>query len=558
MAHTNLFSPERETDNGGSPCSMPDTEPPYTPPHRVVGTEAFHRSQQTSTADAAVEVYDGELEGAVDWEELDLSSIPPQDYPPRLLMMPVVKGVSISPHGGNGNINNWVKVDVKDPSKGSKPLELLAIAPTREQVGCCVDSDEISCVLLFDPSNDRLILRNNGSGTFYLTKLYGGGRKPVKGRGSIEVPLGEWNISGVFEGIVVEFKVLGHAPCHVTQSFPTKRSVEDPTVLSKKTRLSADQSAARVVALPETSSNNPLLTLERGEVIRVGTGKDSYTLKRMAPISDQDQSSVWHAQHSENPGKAVVVKLVKSDSRYRNATVRAIGTWMSEVSIRSSIGGHHCIVPYIGSDARFLSIYTEYVNAQDLTFHTKADNTFDGNDVRAWTILGDMASAISFLHANNIVHGDIKLGNILYDPVRGAVLKGFHSSFRDGDPVPNGSAPWYLPPEFMSNPDQLGASSDMWALGIVMMWVLHVLPMPEKQVSWNAVDIHPRGHFEEVNEEALSNMQEWLSIVRAARSQLEGQGDELAEVVCALVKESDVDRINAETLVERIEKCNRR
>ncbi|KAI0966122.1 kinase-like domain-containing protein [Xylaria arbuscula] len=505
-----------------------------------------------------MEVYDRELKGTLDWEELDMSSIPLQEYPPRLLMLPVAKGVSISPHGGTGNINNWVEVDVKDASKRGKPVRLLATAPTREQAGCRVDSDEISCVLLFDPSYDRLILRNDGSDSFYLTKLYGGGRKAVGIDSSIEVQLGEWSISGVFEGVVVEFKVLGHTPCLITQSLPVKRSVEDTATVSKKTRLSVDQSTARAVALPETSSNNPLLTLERGEVIRVGTGKDSYTLKRMAPISDQEHSSVWHAQHSENPGKAVVVKLVKCNSRYKNATLRAIEAWMREVSIHSSLGGHDSIVPYIGSDARFLSTYTEYVNAQDLTFHTGADNKFIGNHIRAWTILSDMASALSFLHANNIVHGDIKLSNILYSPLRGAVLKGFHLSFRDGDIIQNDSAPWYLPPEILWSRYEHGASSDMWALGIIMMWVLHALPMPEKQASWNVADIHPSGRVQEANEEALSNMEEWLRIVRAARSHLEVQGGELAEVVCALVKESEVDRINADTLVERIKRCNLR
>lgn len=102
---------------------------------------------------------------------------------------------------------------------------------------------------------------------------------------------------------------------------------------------------------------------------------------------------------------------------------------------------------------------------------------FDGNIVRAWRILGDMAAGLSFLHANNIVHANIKLLNILFSPVRGAVLVDFSISFREGARLRSCGAPWYLPPEFVTSGDSRGKPSDMWALGVVMMWVLDRIPV---------------------------------------------------------------------------------
>ncbi|KAI1420184.1 kinase-like domain-containing protein [Xylaria sp. FL1777] len=560
MASMSLFTPPTSgMDDANGPASLPDTLPYiYTPEYTNADVEAGGGSGQAPTANVAVEVYTSGPREHLDWKDLDLSSMLPQDYPPRVLMMPIAEGVNIHPYGREGCFNNWVEVGVVEAPKGSKPAKLLAIAPNREQVGCCVTYQQISCVLLFDPSYDRLVLRNDSLYNIYVTRLYEGDRTVVGSNASVDVHPGEWDIRDVFEGVLVEFKVLGHTPCHITPSLPTKRSFESSVVSPKKTRLSVDSSANRLVALQETSSSNPLLTVDRGEVVSVGTGKDSYSLKRMAPISDQQHSSSWHAQHSDMPGKAVVVKIVKCGSRYKNATVRSVETWMREVSIHSSLGSHNAIVPYLGSDARFLSIYTEYVDAKDLLFHVGPDNKFNGTDVRAWRILGDIASALSFLHENDIVHGDIKLANILFDPLRGAVLMGFDLSFKDGHPVQNSGAPWYLPPEFAVDPGTRGFASDMWALGIVMMWVLHALPMPEKQESWVIGDIHPEGPKREAHEEAQSNMEDWLNTVRASRLRLKAQGGELVEIVETLVQEEAHNRTDADTLVQRLKKCHLR
>ncbi|KAI0425148.1 kinase-like domain-containing protein [Xylaria sp. FL1042] len=518
----------------------------------------YNEYTRASMLNMPVPVYNGEsVKEAVDWKTLDLASILPQEYPPRILMVPILQGVSIYPHGGQGCLNNWVDVSMTDAPKGSKPVKLLAIAPTSEQVGCCVAYDTVSCVLLFDPFHDRLILRNDCQHKISVIKLYGGYCTFVESKESMELYPGEWKICSAFLGALVEFKVLGHTPFyHIIPSLPTKRSSESPKATPKKSRALAGSSAAGTMISQDTSSKNPLLNIVRGDVINVGTGKDSYSLKRMEPISDLRDSDVWHGQHSQMSDKLVVVKVNKCGSRYKNATVRSIENWMREVSIHSSLGSHNAILPYLGSDARFLSIYTEHVNSKDLTFHTGVDNRFNGNEMRAWRILGDVASALSFLHENEILHSDIRLANILFDPVDGAVLKGFDHSSKEKTLILNTDAPWYLPPEFIFHPDKRDFASDMWALGIVMMWVLHTLPMPEKQASWVIEDIHKDGATCEARQEATSTMYDWLGLVRSSKFKLREQGGELGEIVETLVQDGKDSRSDADSVLQRIRSCN--
>ncbi|KAI0803703.1 kinase-like domain-containing protein [Xylaria sp. FL0064] len=554
-------SPPDDDEDESSESSVVDTPvpgPSYY--HGNVGdAEAYNESAQGSAAQGAMTIYNREpAKEAVDWKALDQTSILPQEYPPRVLMLPVIKGVGISPHGGEGCLNNWVEVGMTDAPERSKPVKLLAIAPTSEQVGCSIAYDEVSCVLLFDPFHHRLILRNDSRHRLSVTKLYGNDRTYIDRKQSVDVYPGEWEIRSAFFGTLVEFKVLGHTPYHIVPSLSSKRSSESPTSAPKKSRVLAGSSAAETTTLQERSSKNPLLNLDRGEIISVGTGRDSYSLKRMAPISDQQDSDVWHGQHSHMPDKLVVVKVHKCGSRYKSATVRSIENWMREVSIHSSIGSHNAIIPYLGSDARFLSIYTEYVDSKDLTFHMGADDRFNGTEMRAWLILNNVASTLSSLHGNDILHGDIRLANILFDPVRGAVLKGFDHSSKDKEAMPNTDSPWYLPPELMLDPKKSDFASDMWAFGIVMMWVLHALPVPEKQARWIIEDLHRDGATCEAREEAESTMADWLALVRSSKFQLKEQGGELVEIVDNLVKEDKAGRSDADVVIQQIKSCNLR
>ncbi len=216
-------------------------------------------------------------------------------------------------------------------------------------------------------------------------------------------------------------------------------------------------------------------------------------------------------------------------------------------------------MPYLGCDARFNAIFTKHIDAKSLIHHVVDEESFEfnGNSVRAWRILGDMASALSFLHANRIIHGDIKPANILFHSVHGAVLVDFNLSFREGDPAPGYGAPWYLPPEFLEDENARGSASDMWALGVVMMWVLRKIPMPELTRSWIVGDIHPDGpRTLAIHKKAQARMEDWINTVQAGNNELQEEGGEMANVVGMLVQQVKEKRSNAETLVQELDKCN--
>ncbi|TGJ79852.1 hypothetical protein E0Z10_g8917 [Xylaria hypoxylon] len=497
----------------------------------------------------------GEQLQNVNWKGLDLSSIEPQGSHVRILMLPMTEGVSISPYGGQASCYNWVQVGMMDP--GSMPAKLLAVVPTSDQVGCCITYGDARYIMYFDPSDDRLIFRNKYRDQVDIAQLYGGNMITVEGKGSATLKPSEWVIMSASSGFLVEFKLLRRKTWNITASFSAKRSVEEPTVLPKKARLSAKLSVIRAATLEGASSNNPLLTLERGEVINVGAGNDSYQLTREAPIADHQCSSVWQGKHSEIPGKAVVTKVIKAGSRQKDATVQSAEVWLREVSIHSSIGHHYAIVPYLGCDARFHCIYTEHVDAEALIYHVKpGTNEFNGNGVRTWRVLGDIASALSFLHGNNIVHGDVRLDNILFNPVRGATLIDFNLSFKEGHPLKGVGAPWYLPPEYLQDHNLRGVASDMWGLGVVMLWLLGHVPMPEGETGWRIADLHPDGPIQEVHMEAQKAMEKWLNVIRGARLDLKRREEEIAIVVETLVEEEQDHRPEAKSLVQQLAKCN--
>ncbi|GKT50169.1 putative serine/threonine-protein kinase PkwA [Colletotrichum spaethianum] len=88
-----------------------------------------------------------------------------------------------------------------------------------------------------------------------------------------------------------------------------------------------------------------------------------------------------------------------------------------------------------------------------------------------------MSSAISYFHSQGIVHNDIKPANITFSHTRGAVLIdfGLSSGLKDSA-VHVGGSPWYTPhPQHAIN-GKRGAPGDVFALGVVMLFILRKIP----------------------------------------------------------------------------------
>ncbi|KAI6506321.1 hypothetical protein MCOR10_011470 [Pyricularia oryzae] len=116
------------------------------------------------------------------------------------------------------------------------------------------------------------------------------------------------------------------------------------------------------------------------------------------------------------------------------------------------------------------------------------ENLFTGSRGVAGRIMRNIALALDYVHSKGITHYDVKPGNILYNDTRGAVLIDFGLSSDNPDTATNvyaAGTPWYIPPEFLaaSNPGR-GFPGDVWALGVVQLFLFKLLPLPETTAEW--------------------------------------------------------------------------
>lgn len=173
----------------------------------------------------------------------------------------------------------------------------------------------------------------------------------------------------------------------------------------------------------------------------------------------------------------------------------------------------------------------EHVNAPSLREHRDGSNMCTVSHA-AFTILSDIAAAIEFIHAAGLVHNDIKPANIIYHNTRGAVL----IDFGLGGPVAeasSGGTPWYLPPEYIAEKTR-GPPSDVFALGITMLWVLRKFALPDVSKEWQIRDLHA-GTFE-ARARAESAMRTWLLQVETVRRTLSQSENGLENIVRAMLR----------------------
>ncbi|KAF9870178.1 hypothetical protein CkaCkLH20_12264 [Colletotrichum karsti] len=280
-------------------------------------------------------------------------------------------------------------------------------------------------------------------------------------------------------------------------------------------------------------------------VIPGGCEIDEYTVTKRDQIASTALSSVFTAEHSNVPDGIVTVKVLKTRSAAANhqankhhqdnnerSVIRQADMWLREYQSQDDLR-HKSIVKLYGGDARYLSLYMEHVDAKDLSakgvWRNHADHSFTGTKADAFTILRDIAGALHYLHSKSLVHNDIKPANILYSPTRGAVLCDFGLSTHASGPVTTGGTPYYIPPEFIGRKLR-GPPSDVWALGVTMLYVLGKIPFPDarsrkgpRPLYWMIADVNrpmPPAASQRGPCGAVDMMYIWLSEVAQAREKL--------------------------------------
>ncbi|KAL8388744.1 hypothetical protein RB599_010072 [Gaeumannomyces hyphopodioides] len=159
---------------------------------------------------------------------------------------------------------------------------------------------------------------------------------------------------------------------------------------------------------------------------------------------------------------------------------------------------------------------------------------FTGSFDDTLCILFDIATALTHVHSQGIRHNDVKPQNIVISrlttpptariPQRPlqrrvrAVLIDFGLGTMD-DGYHGGGTPWYAPPEFMES-KRRGMPGDVWALGVVGLFLLGRLSLPgakKEHKTWLiALALGGRRSVEHIRK-AQADQRRWLGLVAEAR-----------------------------------------
>ncbi|KAL7958793.1 kinase-like domain-containing protein [Trichoderma compactum] len=309
---------------------------------------------------------------------------------------------------------------------------------------------------------------------------------------------------------------------------------------------------------------HPLEALKLHDGVKVANAieEEDYTLVRKADIAVHRKSLVFKARHSDVAEGFIAVKVWRSHSEIDREDGKGMGLdvvgkyWLTEIKNHLEVSKHRAIASIHGFDARFLALYLEYIDAPSLDARIDGEGnpycTLGSTDARQ--VLLDMTDAINFVHRKGIVHNDIKPSNILYSRERGAVLVDFGCATTGS--VHGSGTRWYIPPEYGGDGTR-GAPGDIFALGVVLLFLLRKIPLPELQsppLVWDFRLLKRRGREAP---EAAQALTQWESIVgEAAKKVMEMVDDEIRpevlKVISRMVAVTAEERATGDQIVETL------
>ncbi|CAI4218545.1 unnamed protein product [Parascedosporium putredinis] len=288
------------------------------------------------------------------------------------------------------------------------------------------------------------------------------------------------------------------------------------------------------------SNGQALVGVEKGETIQIQGTSDlgSYQVTKLDQIASAVASTVYTANCSHIPKQVVTVKVLKTRPVGGNvkphdaerSVIHQADMWLREYQSQDALQ-HKSIVKLYGD-----------LSARNV-WRNQANDYFTGTKADAHRILRDIANALHYIHGRNLLHNDIKPSNILYSTEEGATLCDFGLATYTREAPALGGTPYYVPPEFIGRKIR-GAPSDIWALGVTMLYVLRKIALPEsrggrahpKRLWWLIADLNRAGgNRMQQSITAVSQMQTWLGEIAEARSRLNPR-DRIEKLVGKLTK----------------------
>lgn len=174
-------------------------------------------------------------------------------------------------------------------------------------------------------------------------------------------------------------------------------------------------------------------------------------------------------------------------------------------------------------DALDLRLELEYVGP-DLSKFVDRQRMWKLPEATSHQIWMDISNAMKHIHARKVLHLDVKPENILLGPGGRAKICDFGFSVQEAEgPIPyNGGTPRYTPPEYVLTGER-GRPADIWGLGIVMMFLLRIIPLPFAG-SWTIANIRHEA-------EPAARMNEWFDAVERSKKRIPAKYSLLLEML---------------------------
>ncbi|KAJ2453994.1 hypothetical protein EV183_001834 [Coemansia sp. RSA 2336] len=190
-------------------------------------------------------------------------------------------------------------------------------------------------------------------------------------------------------------------------------------------------------------------------------------------IGEGEFAKVKLAMHKDT-SEEVAIKLIKKESIDTEVKLSKI---KREIAALKAVNFSYIVRLYdIIETERYIGIVIEYASGGELFDHILAHRQLKEND--ACRLFAQLIAGVSYLHASNIVHRDLKLENLLLDRNRNIKITdfGFANQFRGpGDDLMSTScgSPCYAAPELVvTDGPYVGTAVDIWSCGVILYAML--------------------------------------------------------------------------------------
>mmetsp|Transcript_25450 Transcript_25450/g.58186 ORF Transcript_25450/g.58186 Transcript_25450/m.58186 type:complete len:434 (-) Transcript_25450:72-1373(-) len=202
-------------------------------------------------------------------------------------------------------------------------------------------------------------------------------------------------------------------------------------------------------------------------------------------IGEGTYGSVYQAQDKES-GQCVAIKRVKlGDSTFEREGMPI--THLREVSILRALRQHPHIVQLlevvVGSAVDSVYLVFEYLQHDVARLVDTMSVPFSLPEIKC--LAQQLLTAVSHIHANFVMHRDLKLANLLlaedgtlkvcdfglarrFDGTAGGAIDPEGGAGKEGGYTPNVVTLWYRAPELLLGARQYGSAVDMWSVGCML------------------------------------------------------------------------------------------